>query len=65
MLIHNIPTGKTPLLRAAGKTPSNSGEQLDANTEVPITDGSSTPKPVVGIPTDLVGTFSGGHTKLA
>jgi len=33
-LVHNIRTGKIPLLRVAGKTPSNSGEHLDANTDV-------------------------------
>jgi len=32
--LHNIRTGKIPLLRSTAKTPSNSGEQLDANTDV-------------------------------
>jgi len=40
--MHNIPTGKTLLLRAAGKTPLNSGEQLDVNTDVTITDADET-----------------------
>jgi len=44
-LVYHIPTGNNQSLRAAGKTSSNPGEQLDAKTEVVhnlITDADET-----------------------